>query len=55
MKKLMIITTLLLSLGFMSRQAKAEVNATATLTKVSMDYDYAGNLALNTGLAYDED
>ena len=54
MKKLILITLFLFALGFMSGVSRAGEDATGDLSKTSMAYAYAGNLALNTGLAYDQ-
>ncbi len=54
MKKITLIAALILSLGFMSGVSRAGEDATGDLSKTSMAYAYAGNLALNTGLAYDQ-
>lgn len=53
MKKFTLIAALL-TLGFMAGVSRAGEDATGDLTKTSMAYAYAGNLALNTGLAYDQ-
>lgn len=54
MKKFTLIAAFILTLGFMSGAARAGEDATGTLAKTSMALAYAGNLALNTGLAYDQ-
>lgn len=54
MKKFILIASFLLTLGFMAGVSRAGEDATGNLSKTSMGYAYAGNLALNTGLAYNQ-
>lgn len=54
MKKIFLIAFAFLTLGFMSGVSRAGEDATGTLSKTSMAYAYSGNLALNTGLAFNQ-
>jgi hypothetical protein len=53
MKKFILLAAVL-TLGFMAGVSRAGEDATGDLSKTSMGYAYAGNLALNTGLAYNQ-
>ena len=54
MKKIFLIAFAFLTLGFMSGVSRAGEDATGSLSKTGMAYAYAGNLALNTGLAFNQ-